>query len=226
MKQRRRGLQTKWAYIVNSLQEIIPSYEQASSLISLHADRRMRPEAVSFAVSPGALVLDLGAGPGTMSSFVVRAGGEPVLLDASRLMLRASDFPNRVQATFENMPFRDGVFDGAVSGFALRDAYDLKKALAQLSRVLKVGGRFSLCDLGKPDSAVGTILLGAYMRIVPNVVGLISVGRSGLRYGSLFDTFVLTPHNGELVSLLSRFFREVHIHATQLGGSIVVKCVR
>ncbi len=226
MRSRRRGLQKKWAYVVNSLQEIIPSYEQASSRISLHADRRMRPEAVAFAVAPGSLVLDLGAGPGTMSSLVVRAGGEPVLLDVSRVMLHASSFANKVQGTFENMPFRDGVFDGAVSGFALRDSFDLKGAVAQLSRVLKKGGRFSFCDLGKPDSAFGALLVGAYLRVAPNVVGLVSAGRSGLRYGSIYDTFVLAPHNSELVSLLSRFFGDVQMHATQLGGSIVVKCVR
>jgi demethylmenaquinone methyltransferase/2-methoxy-6-polyprenyl-1,4-benzoquinol methylase len=226
MRNRKPGLQRKWAYVVNSLQEIVPSYERASSLISLHADRRMRPEAVSFAVAPGSLVLDLGAGPGTMSSLVIRAGGEPVLLDVSRVMLSASDFANKVQATFEAMPFRDGVFDGVVSGFALRDSFDLRGAVVQLSRVLRNGGRLSFCDLGKPDSALGALLVGAYLRVAPNVIGLATAGRSGLRYGSIYDTFVLAPHNGELVSLLSKFFGEVQIHATQMGGSIVVKCVR
>ena len=38
MKNRRPGLQHKWAYVVNSLQEIVPSYEQASSRISLYVD--------------------------------------------------------------------------------------------------------------------------------------------------------------------------------------------
>ncbi len=226
MRSRKPGLQKKWAYVVNSLQEIVPSYEQASSIISLHADRRMRPEAVAFAAAPGSLILDLGAGPGTMSSLVVRAGAEPVLLDVSRTMLRASGFANRVLGTFENMPFRDGVFDGAVSGFALRDAFDLNVAVTQLSRVLKIGGRFSFCDLGKPDSALGALLVGAYLRVAPNVVGLMTAGRSGLRYGSIYDTFVLVPRNRELVSLLSRFFGQVQLHATQMGGSIVVKCVR
>jgi demethylmenaquinone methyltransferase/2-methoxy-6-polyprenyl-1,4-benzoquinol methylase len=224
MKQRRPGLQAKWGYIVNSLQEIIPSYELASSRISLYSDRRMRAEAIGFAVSPGSLVLDLGAGPGTMSRLVVARGGNPVLLDVSRMMLSVSGFPDRVQAVFENLPFREGVFDAVVSGFALRDSHDLSVALGQIARVAKTGGRFAFADLGRPDSAVGFLMVGFYLRVVPNLIGAVTVGRSGLRYGSLFDTYVLVLKNSQLAALLQKFFRSVDVHATQLGGSVVMKC--
>jgi demethylmenaquinone methyltransferase / 2-methoxy-6-polyprenyl-1,4-benzoquinol methylase len=226
MKRRRPGLQHKWAYVVNSLQEIVPSYEEASSRISLYADRRMRNEAVSFAVRKGDLVLDLGAGPGTMSKVVSRKGGTPVLLDASRIMLKASGFPNTVQAIFEYLPFREGVFDGAVSGFAVRDAHDLPLALAQLTRVLKPGGRFALCDLGKPDDPLRALAVALYLRTMPPIIGLASTGRVGLRYGSLFDTYNLVLHNSELAALLARFIGRTAIHETQMGGSIVVKSTK
>lgn len=226
MKQRRPGLQGKWSYVVNSLQEIIPSYELASSRIALSADKEMRNEAVKFAVRRGSLVLDLGAGPGTMSRIVKAAGGEPVLVDVSRTMLGVSSFENKVQAVFEHLPFRDGSFDGVVSGFALRDSHDLLAAVGQVARVLKRGGRFAFADLGKPDSGVATLIVGCYLRVVPNVVGLITTGRSGLRYGSIFDTYILTLHNSELASLLSKHFPGVALHETQLGGSLVVKCTR
>jgi len=226
MKRRRPGLQHKWAYVVNSLQVIVPSYEQASSRISLFADKRLRHEAVTFAVRKGDLVLDLGAGPGTMSRVVTRMGGEPVLLDASRVMLKASGFPNTVQAIFEHLPFREGVFDGAVSGFAVRDARDLPVALAQLARVLRPGGRFALCDLGKPDDPIRALALAMYLRTMPPVIGLASTGRVGLKYGSLFDTYNLVLHNSELVAMLSRFIGRTSIHETQMGGSIVAKSTK
>jgi demethylmenaquinone methyltransferase/2-methoxy-6-polyprenyl-1,4-benzoquinol methylase len=226
MKRRRPGLQHRWAHVVNSLQEIVPSYEVASSRISLHSDRRMRNEAVSFAVRRGDLVLDLGAGPGTMSKVVSRKGGSPVLVDASRVMLEASGFPNAVQAVFERLPFREGVFDGAVSGFAVRDAHDLPAALTQLSRVLKPGGRFALCDLGKPDGPLKAFAVAVYLRMVPSVIGLASAGRVGLKYGSLFDTYALVLHNAELAAILTRYVGRTSIHETQMGGSIVAKSVK
>ena len=226
MKRRRPGLQEKWGHVVNSLQEIIPSYERASSRISLFEDRRMRLEAVSFAARRGGLVLDIGAGPGTMSRLVVSAGGEPVLLDASRVMLKASGFRNIVSGVFECLPFRDGVFDGAVAGFSLRDAHDLITALSETSRVLKRGGCFALCDLGKPDDPLKALGVAFYLRVIPSLIGLVSAGRVGLRYGSLFDTYVLTLHNSELRSLLSRYLGVASTHETQMGGAIVVRCVK
>jgi demethylmenaquinone methyltransferase / 2-methoxy-6-polyprenyl-1,4-benzoquinol methylase len=226
MRRRKPGLQKKWAYVVNSLQEIVPSYELASSRISLYADGRMRAETVAFALEAGSRVLDLGAGPGTMSKLISAMGGDPVLVDVSRQMLEASGFPNRVQAVFENLPFRDGVFDAAVSGFALRDAHDLGIAVARVAESVKDGGRFAFCDLGKPDSVLAQVAVACYLRVVPNVIGLAMVGRSGLRYGSIFDTYVLTLRNSQLRSGLLRRFRDVVIHETQFGGSIVAKCRR
>ena len=226
MKHRKPGLQRKWAYVVNSLQEILPSYELASSRISLYMDRRMRAEAVAFAVRKGDRVLDLGSGPGTLSKVVTSAGGDPVLLDASRAMLKASRFPNAVQAVFEYLPFREGVFDGAVSGFAVRDAHDLKSALGQLAGALKPGAHFAICDLGKPDGPLRALIVGMYLRVVPSVIGLATAGRVGLRYASLYDTYVLVLHNSELKALLGRYLGPTSIHETQMGGSIVVKCVK
>jgi demethylmenaquinone methyltransferase / 2-methoxy-6-polyprenyl-1,4-benzoquinol methylase len=226
MKRRRPGLQGKWAYVVNSLQEIAPSYEKASSRISLYQDRQMRDEAVSFAVRKGDLILDLGAGPGTMSRLVKRKGGTPVLLDASSAMLRASGFTNSVQGVFERLPFRDGVFDGAVSGFAVRDAHDLPVALSQLRGVLKDEGRFAFCDLGKPDNPLGGVVLALYLVVVPRIIGLLSTGRTGLRYGSLFATYNLVLHNSQLAALLARGLGETTLTERQLGGAIVVKTVK
>jgi demethylmenaquinone methyltransferase / 2-methoxy-6-polyprenyl-1,4-benzoquinol methylase len=225
MKPRRPGLQKKWAHVVNSLQGIVPSYERASSRISLFQDGKMRAEAVAFAVRRGNLVLDLGSGPGTMSRIVLKAGGAPVLLDASRVMLKASGSPNAVQGTFEYLPFRDGVFESAVSGFAVRDAHDLPAALTELSRVLRPGGPFALCDLGKPDDPIRNLAVAFYLRVMPSIIGLASAGRVGLRYGSLFETYNLVLHNSELAAALSRYLGPTALHATQLGGSIVAKCV-
>ena len=226
MRRRRAGLQEKWARVVNSLQEIAPSYEKASSRISLYKDKRMRDEVVEFAVRRDARILDLGAGPGTMSRLVAKKGGRPVLLDVSRVMLHSSNFEERVQGTFEFLPFSPGAFDAVVSGFALRDSKDLKNALSQVSAVLKPGGMFGFCDLGKPDSVVLGLVLGLYLRLAPGLIGLASTGRVGLRYGSLFDTYVLVLRNSDLKVLLRTSFAKVDLRVKQMGGSIVGACVK
>ena len=222
---RRPGLQGRWRWVFDSLESIIPIYERGSSRISLFSDSRMRAEVIEFAVDEGSLVLDLGSGPGTMAALVAKAGGTPLLLDASMRMLRAARGADKVQAVFEHLPFREGTFASVVAGFSLRDSMDLVTALGEVARVTKRGGRFSFCDLGKSDSYGRAVVLGAYIRVAAPLIGAMTGGRNGLRFGSLFETYLLTLPNGSLARLLRRFFSDVSLRAARLGGSIVVRCV-
>ncbi len=224
MKFRRLGLQGKWEYVVDSLEKIIPAYELGSNRIALFADTEMRIRAVKFAVKGDKLILDLGSGPGAMARIIERAGGRPLLLDVSRRMLNASTYESKVQASFEYLPFKDDAFAGIVCGFALRDSRDLLMALGEVRRILVSDGRFAFCDLGKPTSAIRMLAIAVYLRIFAPLIGLISAGRVGLRFGSIFDTYILVPDNYELFRLLSKFFREVRMATMQLGGAIVVTC--
>jgi demethylmenaquinone methyltransferase/2-methoxy-6-polyprenyl-1,4-benzoquinol methylase len=223
---RRPGLQSKWKSVVDSLEAIIPIYEKGSSRISLFADKAMREEVASFAVGgeKGALVLDLGAGPGTLSRVVARAGADPVLADASRKMLLNAPEFDRVQCVFEHLPFRPGSFGAAVAGFSLRDSQDLETALTEIHGTLRAGGRFAFCDLGKPASRLRARLVGAYIRVAPALIGFLTGGRSGLRFGSLHDTYRLVLDNRSLEKLLSGYFASVAVKEGQMGGSIVVRC--
>lgn len=221
---RRPGLQSRWDHVFGSLESIIPIYETGSSRIALFSDSAMRERAVTFAVRGPDLVLDLGSGPGTMARVVSAAGGTPVLVDASRRMLRAAGSMMAVQAVFEALPFRDGAFASGVAGFSLRDARDLLTAVVEVRRVTADGGRFALCDLGKSDSFVQAVLLGAYIRVVAPFIGAATGGRLGFRFGSLFDTYALTLKNGALRALLGRHFSSVEMSSRSLGGSIVVLC--
>lgn len=222
----RPGLHSKWKGVVDSLEAIIPIYEKGSSRISMFSDKVMREEVASFAVGQkkGGLVLDLGAGPGTLSRVVAAAGGSPVLADASRKMLSNATGFDRVQCVFENLPFRPGTFESAVAGFSLRDAQDLETALGEIRGSLSGSGRFAFCDLGKPSSRVKRALVGGYIRVAPPLVGFLTGGRPGLRFGSLKDTYKLVLDNRSLSRLLSGYFKTVTVKERQMGGSIVVCC--
>ena len=222
----RPGLHSKWRGVVDSLEVIIPIYEKGSSRISLFSDKVMRDEVAEFAtaVPKDRPILDLGAGPGTLARVVARDGGTPVLADASRKMLALAAPFDRVQCVFENLPFREGSFGAAVAGFSLRDAQDLQTALSEISRSLGSGGRFAFCDLGKPNSKVKARLVGGYIAVAPPLIGFLTGGRRGLRFGSLRETYKLVLDNKALCRVLARYFKSVAIKERQMGGSIVVKC--
>jgi len=221
---RRAGLQGRWQYVIDSLDAIIPIYESGSSRIALFSDKRMRQSVVDFAVDSPGLVLDLGSGPGTMAKVVQRAGATPVLVDASRRMLSAAQSQLMVQAVFEALPFREGAFHSAVAGFSLRDSRDLETAVCEVRRVTANGGRFAICDLGKPDSFGKAVILGLYVRLVVPMIGALTAGWAGVNFRSLYDTYLLTLTNGALSRLLGKSFSRVDLKSQRLGGAIEVFC--
>jgi hypothetical protein len=70
------------------------------------------------------------------------------------------------------------------------------------------------------------LVIATYLRTLPSLIGLITAGKEGLRYGSLFDTYMLVLNNSELKSALSVVFRGVSLREGQMGGSVVVTCLR
>ena len=141
-----------------------------------------------------------------------------MLVDASRRMLLAAASELMVQAAFEALPFRDGAFGSVVAGFSLRDSRDLFVAVEEVRRVTAAGGRFALCDLGKPDSFLKAVILGTYIRVGVPVIGAITGGRTGLGFVSLYDTYLLTMKNGFLSALLGTRFSSVDLRARQLAA--------
>lgn len=92
-----------------------------------------------------AAVLEIGCGSAPCASWLARDGvGFVAAFDISGEMLRrANTGPALVQADVLHMPFRDAAFDVAFSAFgALPFVPDIQAALAEVSRVLRPGGRF------------------------------------------------------------------------------------
>jgi ubiquinone/menaquinone biosynthesis C-methylase UbiE len=102
---------------------------------------------------PGMRILDLACGPGTLSYPLARAvspAGEVVGIDLAPGMidLARREAPPGLPLRFELMDmealgFPDHRFDAAVSGHGFQFVPDLRRALAETSRVLKPGARMA-----------------------------------------------------------------------------------
>jgi ubiquinone/menaquinone biosynthesis C-methylase UbiE len=106
-------------------------------------------------VAVGSRVLDLGAGTGDQTLMAARRigpGGMVLATDISAAMLaltqeaaRAADLPN-VQTRMmdaQRLELEPGSFDAAMARFSLQFVPDVERALAEVRRVLKPGGRFA-----------------------------------------------------------------------------------
>ena len=74
------------------------------------------------------------------------------------------------------MDFPDGSFDIVTGGYALRNAPDLKQALAEIRRVLKPGGTAAFLDFSKPPSKSFQTLENLALRFWGGLFGLLLHG--------------------------------------------------
>jgi len=102
--------------------------------------------------APGAVVLDVGCGPGhTLELLATEFGLRPAGLDPSAAMLAkaAQQAPTAAlhQGLATAIPCRDGAFAGIVSECVLSLTGDIEASLAEMHRVLRPGGRLILTDI-------------------------------------------------------------------------------
>ncbi len=104
----------------------------------------------------GSTVVDVGAGTGALSRALRTAGAIPVAVDTSSDMLSligdAATAP--VVGDMCALPFIDGRFDAAVSGFAISHIDTPEDALSEMRRVVRPRGHVIAAVFGKaPDRA-------------------------------------------------------------------------
>jgi demethylmenaquinone methyltransferase/2-methoxy-6-polyprenyl-1,4-benzoquinol methylase len=141
-------------------------YDTANRVMSAGVDSLWRRKAIKQLLDGlGArpLILDLGAG--TLDGAVEIAGRAPGarvvgadfaanMLRAGRVKLAAGDLGARVFPQVADglaLPYRDGAFDGAFSAFCVRNLADVVRALRELRRVVRPGGRVAILEFFRPE---------------------------------------------------------------------------
>ncbi len=137
------------------------SYDLMNDLMSAGLHRAWKRFAVEISgVRTGDRVLDVAGGSGDLSRlFAKKVGGtgEVVLTDINASMLavgrdRLIDdgiFVPALQCDAEKLPFPDQYFDCVIVAFGLRNMTRKDKALAEMQRVLKIGGRLLVLEFSQ-----------------------------------------------------------------------------
>lgn len=109
-------------------------------------------------------VLDLAGGTGDVALRIARASGagtsivicdiSPEMLEVGRRKVEAAGLSDRiglVQGNAETLPFADRSFDAATIAFGIRNVTRIDRALAEMYRVLKPGGRLAVLEFSHVD---------------------------------------------------------------------------
>ncbi len=155
---------------------------------------------------PGERILDLAAGTGTSSESLARNGARVVAADFSKGMLavgRARHQDNaRVEFVFADamaLPFGDDEFDATTISFGLRNITDPHRALAELFRVTKPGGRVVVCEFSKPPLAPVRAAYFAYLRYGMPAVSKVASSNAAA-YDYLNDSILAWPDQTTLAA--------------------------
>lgn len=152
-------------------------------------------------IAPGAQVLDLAAGTGTSTTAIARAGARVVAADFSLGMMsegrrRGAPVPF-VGADGQHLPFVENSFDAAVISFGLRNVHEPRRALAEMARVVRPGGRVVVCEFSTPTWAPLRVVYEKYLlRALPAVASRVATTVDAYEY--LAESIIEWPTQEEL----------------------------
>ncbi len=182
--------------IAGMFDAIAPHYDLLNHVLSAGLDRRWRARAVTeLAPADGARVLDLCTGTADLAMATSRAGsGVSVIgVDFAGEMLRRGLAKVRgaglgnairlVRGDAAHIPIASGSCDGATVAFGIRNVAEPERALAEIARVVRPGGRLVILEFGQPRIPGIRTLYGWYFRYLLPLVGrLVSKHRSAYSY--------------------------------------------
>jgi demethylmenaquinone methyltransferase/2-methoxy-6-polyprenyl-1,4-benzoquinol methylase len=172
---------------------IAPRYDLLNHVLSMNADRRWRRIAVrrlEWQRAPAGSYLDVCAGTLDLAAELARApgfSGRVVGVDFTVPMLRLgvakAERMCAVGADAVELPFPPETFHGCMVAFGVRNLADAAAGIAEMSRVLKPGGRLVMLEFSLPTLWVVRRLYLAYFRhLLPRIGRMVSKHTSAYSY--------------------------------------------
>jgi demethylmenaquinone methyltransferase/2-methoxy-6-polyprenyl-1,4-benzoquinol methylase len=165
---------------------IAPRYDLLNRLISFGLDQGWRRRAVAaLALGPGKTALDLATGTGDLALMIARTYPEASVIatDPSRGMLdvaveKARPLGDRVRFSVGDAQAIDlpqGSVDAVSMAFGIRNVEDRPRALREMARVTREGGRISILELTEPQRGPLAALARFHIhRVVPRIGSALS----------------------------------------------------
>ena len=192
---------------------VASKYDIMNDLMSLGLHRAWKAYTVMVAnVKPGQKVLDIAGGTGDMAmAFAGKVGarGQVVHTDINLAMLkqgrdRLTDKGILLPTTVcdaEQLPFADAHFDLVCVAFGLRNMTHKDRALQEMARVLKPGGKLLVLEFSKPSNPLLSKVYDKYsFTALPFMGQLITQDADSYRY--LAESIRMHPDQETLKAMM------------------------
>lgn len=170
-------------------------YDLLNRIISLGLDQGWRRRAVESLELDGrtSTVLDLATGTADLALAIARAldarviGIDPSqgMLEVGRRKVREAGLTERIDLRVgdaQALDLEDRSVDGVTIAFGIRNVPDRSRALREMARVTRPGGRIAILELSEPRRGVMGKLAQIHIRGVVPWLGSVLSGASEYRY--------------------------------------------
>ncbi|QOR48147.1 demethylmenaquinone methyltransferase [Trueperella pecoris] len=161
----------------------------------------------AIAPRPGMSILDIAAGTGASSATYAKMGADVVASDFSEGMMEAGrkrrPHLNFVQADATDLPFEDNAFDVTTISYGLRNVQDPDKALREMYRVTKPGGKLVVTEFSRPTFTPFRRLYRFYLgEVLPLMSFLVS--SDAVAYDYLVESILSWPAQEEFATRIQQ----------------------
>jgi demethylmenaquinone methyltransferase/2-methoxy-6-polyprenyl-1,4-benzoquinol methylase len=204
----------KAAKVGSVFDRVAGRYDLMNDLMSLGLHRAWKAFAVALArPRAGERLLDVAAGSGDLAQRLARRvapGGEVWVTDINaRMLARGRDrlidagcLAPAVQCDAEHLPFPDRYFDCVMVGFGLRNMTSKEAALAEMTRVLKPGGRLLVLEFSKVWKPLERVYDLYALKVLPWLGKRVVGDEAAYRY--LAESIRMHPDQAALAQMLER----------------------
>jgi demethylmenaquinone methyltransferase/2-methoxy-6-polyprenyl-1,4-benzoquinol methylase len=209
---------------------VASKYDRANDLLSFGQTHRWRIKVRdAVAPKPGQSVLDLAAGTGSSSIAFNLEGVRVVASDFSQGMLAEGRKRHPelefVFADATNLPFAANEFDATTISFGLRNVFDVEKALREMFRVTKPGGRVVICEFSRVQNSLLRPLYEFYLKRLLPVFSRMA-GQKPEAYDYLADSILAWPSQKKLAKkILAAGFEKV-VYKNLVFGVVAIHVAR
>ena len=209
---------------------VASKYDRANDLLSFGQTKRWRTK-VRDAVSPkpGQSILDLAAGTGSSSIAFKLDSVRVVASDFSQGMLEEGRKRHPelefVFADATNLPFKANEFDATTISFGLRNVVDVEKALSEMFRVTKPGGRMVICEFSRVQNRALRPLYEFYLKRLLPVFSRLA-GQKPEAYDYLAESILAWPTQKKLAKKILRAGFEKVVYQNLVFGAVAIHSAR
>ncbi|MES9906246.1 MAG: bifunctional demethylmenaquinone methyltransferase/2-methoxy-6-polyprenyl-1,4-benzoquinol methylase UbiE [Sedimenticola sp.] len=210
-------------------------YDIMNDLMSFGIHRLWKRFAVELAgIRRGHKVLDLASGTGDLAArfaglvgpegMVVMTDINAAMLEQGRIRMTDDGLVGNIgytQVNAEAIPFPDNRFDCITIAFGLRNVTDKQRALNEMQRVLKPGGRVLVLEFSHPRGATLKSVYDLYsFKLLPKIGKVITDDEESYRY--LAESIRMHPDQETLKEMMEQAGLDRCDYHNLTGGIVAV----